>query len=417
MQVHIDRNGERYGPYSIEEINACLSNSTLLPTDLAWQDGMTDWLPISQISGVVIPGGSVAASAPSSQSVPNGNKKKILIGIGAGVGVLAIIAGIWFFFIREEGKKEQLANNNGNNSTVTMPVKEPTKEAGKPQPVPPELAIPSKPLPAELVTEWEKAGFVTGWTEPNSPAALGNTSFTLSNQNLNSASVPAFMKNLIIPDEFEILGSLPAPQQSFGLNLFSSDITDEGLTELAKFQHLTSLDLGNNFGITDAGIAEISKLKRLTMLNLGNCIRISDKGIVEIAKLAQLKELSLWRTQITDRGLKEVRELKHLQILLLGTTRITNEGLKELSKLNQLKKLSLSGISITDEGLKELAKLKQLSNLDLYGTQITNTGLKEIARLQQLSWLDLRRTQVTKAQIAELQKALPKCKIFSNLKK
>ena len=124
MQVHIDRNGERYGPYSIEEINAYLANGTLLPTDLAWQDGMTDWLPVSQISGVVMPGGSVATSIPPSQPVPNGNKKKILIGIGAGMGLLALMAGIWFFFIREAGDKEQLSNNNGSNSTTAKPVKE-----------------------------------------------------------------------------------------------------------------------------------------------------------------------------------------------------------------------------------------------------------------------------------------------------
>ena len=99
MQVHIDRNGERYGPYSIEDINAYLANGTLLPTDLAWQDGMTDWLPVSQISGVVMSGGSVATPIPPSQPVSNGNKKKILIGIGAGMGLLALMAGIWFFFI------------------------------------------------------------------------------------------------------------------------------------------------------------------------------------------------------------------------------------------------------------------------------------------------------------------------------
>ena len=52
MQVHIDRNGKRFGPYSIEDINAYLANGTLLPTDLAWQDGMTDWLPLPQVPGV-----------------------------------------------------------------------------------------------------------------------------------------------------------------------------------------------------------------------------------------------------------------------------------------------------------------------------------------------------------------------------
>jgi len=106
MQVHIDRNGERFGPYSLEEVNAYLANGTLLPTDLAWQDGMADWLPISQISGVVMPGGSVATSIPPSQPVPDGNKKKILIGIGAGMALLAIVAGIWFFFNRDKGMEK-----------------------------------------------------------------------------------------------------------------------------------------------------------------------------------------------------------------------------------------------------------------------------------------------------------------------
>ena len=104
MQVHIDRNGERYGPYSIEDINAYLANGTLLPTDLAWQDGMTDWLPVSQISGVVIPGGSAPPSVPSSQPVSSGSNKKILIGVGVGMGLLALMAGIWFFLIHEGGE-------------------------------------------------------------------------------------------------------------------------------------------------------------------------------------------------------------------------------------------------------------------------------------------------------------------------
>ena len=52
MQVHIDRNGERYGPYSIEDINTYLANGTLLSTDLAWHEGLSGWVPLSQVSGV-----------------------------------------------------------------------------------------------------------------------------------------------------------------------------------------------------------------------------------------------------------------------------------------------------------------------------------------------------------------------------
>jgi hypothetical protein len=49
--------------------------------------------------------------------------------------------------------------------------------------------------------------------------------------------------------------------------------------------------------------------------------------------------------------------------------------------------------------------------------RITDAGLKKVAKLQQLSGLYLGSTKVTKAGVAELQKALPKCKIRSNAKK
>ena len=38
-----------------KDINANLADGTLLPTDLAWKDGMTDWVPIGQVIGVRLP--------------------------------------------------------------------------------------------------------------------------------------------------------------------------------------------------------------------------------------------------------------------------------------------------------------------------------------------------------------------------
>lgn len=128
MKIHIDRNGERFGPYSIEEINAYLAAGTLLPSDLAWKDGMTDWLPVHQISGVVAATGSVATSVLPSQTVSIGNKKKILQGIAAVVGLLAIGAGIWVFFFRATDEKKQFANNDKGNITIAELVKETAKE-------------------------------------------------------------------------------------------------------------------------------------------------------------------------------------------------------------------------------------------------------------------------------------------------
>jgi len=59
-QIHIERNGERFGPYSLEDANSHLASGTLQSTDLAWSDGMQSWVPIGQIPGIIITGGSAA---------------------------------------------------------------------------------------------------------------------------------------------------------------------------------------------------------------------------------------------------------------------------------------------------------------------------------------------------------------------
>ena len=41
MQFHIDRDGKRLGPYTLEEINQSLKEGTLFPSDLVWEEGMT----------------------------------------------------------------------------------------------------------------------------------------------------------------------------------------------------------------------------------------------------------------------------------------------------------------------------------------------------------------------------------------
>ena len=142
MQIHIDRGGQRLGPYSVEQVNAHLTDGFILPTYLGWTDGMADWVPITQVSGVTSaegtpppPPAAEGSSCPMCQAVvtadqvfcmgcgtnlkgggtpvaqtamkPAGNKK-LMIGIGAGVGVLALAA-VGYFVIYTK-----LSDNEGN---------------------------------------------------------------------------------------------------------------------------------------------------------------------------------------------------------------------------------------------------------------------------------------------------------------
>ena len=110
-------------------------------------------------------------------------------------------------------------------------------------------------------------------------------------------------------------------------------------------------------------------------------------------------------------------DLANLTSLNLNNTIMMDKGLRVIPKLKKLGNLRLFGTQITDAGLKELVKRQQLTALDLGSTHITDAGLKEFPKLKMLRSLNLNDTKVTRMGVARLQKALPKCKIFSNPKK
>ena len=70
MQVHIDRGGQRFGPYSVEQVNPHLADGTILPTDLGWTDGMTDWVPVTQVAGVTFAAATATAAVPPPTAAP-----------------------------------------------------------------------------------------------------------------------------------------------------------------------------------------------------------------------------------------------------------------------------------------------------------------------------------------------------------
>jgi Leucine-rich repeat (LRR) protein len=109
-------------------------------------------------------------------------------------------------------------------------------------------------------------------------------------------------------------------------------------------------------------------------------------------------------------------DLEQVVYLDLTSTKITDGSLTEVAKLTQLKSLYLNDTKITDVGIKKVAEMKQLTTLYFKDTQVTDVGVKEVTKMKQLTKLDLRATKVTKAVVRQLQKALPKCKIYSNTK-
>jgi hypothetical protein len=70
MQIHVVRNGQNVGQFSVEEVNRKLADGTFSPSDLGWHEGAAAWAPLSSIAGVVIPPASAAPVPPPPSPSP-----------------------------------------------------------------------------------------------------------------------------------------------------------------------------------------------------------------------------------------------------------------------------------------------------------------------------------------------------------
>ncbi len=61
MTYQVSRNGQLYGPYTLEDLQRYVASGNVLPTDMARGEGATEWLPVAQILG----GAGVSAPAPA----------------------------------------------------------------------------------------------------------------------------------------------------------------------------------------------------------------------------------------------------------------------------------------------------------------------------------------------------------------
>jgi hypothetical protein len=68
MHYQISRNGQEYGPYTLEDLQRYLASGNVLPTDLAKSETMTEWVPVSEILAGAVSSGT---SAPASEPVAN----------------------------------------------------------------------------------------------------------------------------------------------------------------------------------------------------------------------------------------------------------------------------------------------------------------------------------------------------------
>jgi hypothetical protein len=87
MQYFVKRGEERFGPYSLSDLQSYVQSGNVLPDDLAQSEGMDAWVPVSQVLGdipapLVGTGGAgvtVAPQVPTVELPPNWHWAIVLI--------------------------------------------------------------------------------------------------------------------------------------------------------------------------------------------------------------------------------------------------------------------------------------------------------------------------------------------------
>ena len=261
-----------------------------------------------------------------------------------------------------------------------------------------------------------------------------------------------WLKSFDPPFQFEVTlanGSIqsvpvesPLPTVPFGVHLLylrgphfeqTIDAFLDELTKRVKGQRITGLFLASET-LTSAGVARLTQMPAFLQLStIGITSPLVDDTVFKsLASLPNLQFVNLICPKITGEGLGTLQQMKNLS--MLGADRLTVEGFAELQRvpleylqINRIKfnepvlaalsKLKLTAldtnnVGIDDTILARIAEMTPLEVLAFYHDPITDAGLMELKKLINLR---LTGTKVTAAGVADLQQALPKCKIESDV--
>jgi hypothetical protein len=79
MNYHLARSGNRYGPYTLENLRTMQAQGNILPDDLLWAEGWPNWVPATQVL-------QQAAPQPAPQAPPQAAAPQPSYGAPAGGG-------------------------------------------------------------------------------------------------------------------------------------------------------------------------------------------------------------------------------------------------------------------------------------------------------------------------------------------
>ncbi len=123
MQYFVQRGDQKFGPYTLAELQRYVQSGNITPEDFAQSEGMTDWAPVSRILGnipatAITSSGAAAGVEPAPQLVPLAPNLHWIIVLILDIVTRQLFNMIWALVLANWARK--LINNNKPLVLVAM---------------------------------------------------------------------------------------------------------------------------------------------------------------------------------------------------------------------------------------------------------------------------------------------------------
>jgi hypothetical protein len=343
MNLYLSRDGQTFGPYTVDQAREYLVAGQFFPNDYALFEGETEWKPLGELLGIqtehehavpepnpvpVVPvveaagqtvgettvqeeSEQVAGQSPqkSESSRPTRKKPKKITGINKGQSVVVtrqrslgskifstfivflvtailfggIVTGLYFAMPQKIGPiLAKLGIPVGEEKTV------PGQDAESVKKVEPAT-------PGEMMLDEEQAQRLRGSGIRILPVK--------GDEGLQA--IPLMDPESPLNDD-DLIALVPVAHHLVFIDLTQSKITDRGLGQLVEMKNLKRLTLEGVKEITPKGIGQLKPLENLTFLNL---VRVPlDDSIVDVLiGMENLREVYLYDTGLSESAVSRLK--------------------------------------------------------------------------------------------------------------
>ena len=340
MNLYLSREGQTFGPYTVDQAREYLAAGQFSPNDYALFEGQTEWKSLGEL-----------LVSQTEQAEPEANPVSVEPVVEAAVQTVGETT------VQEES--EPVAGQSPQASESSRPKRNKPKKIrginkGQSVVVPRQRSLALKifsTFVVFLVTAILFGGIVTGLYFAM-PAKIGPI--------LAKLGIPVGERTTVPKQNTE-----PAKK-------IEPSTPDEMMLDEEQAQRLRGSGIRILPMKGDTGLQVISSMDPESPLN--------DDDLVALAPVAHhLVSIDLTQSKITDRGLGQLVEMKNLKRLTLeGVKEITPEGIAQLKPLENLTYLNLVRVPLDDSLVDVLIGMENLREVYLYETGLSEGAVSRL---------------------------------------